>query len=44
MPAPISGACWSASSLQEAAAEYERAFEIGSKALPTDFEGRIEWI
>ena len=30
--------------LQEAAAEYERAFEIGSKALPTDFDGRIEWI
>ena len=30
--------------LHEAAAEYERAFEIGSKALPTDFDGRIEWI
>ena len=30
--------------LQEAAAEYERAFEIGSRALPGDFDGRIEWI
>ncbi len=30
--------------LQEAAAEYERAFAIGSVALPTDFDGRIEWI
>ncbi len=30
--------------LQEAAAEYERAFQIGSRALPSDFDGRIEWI
>ena len=30
--------------LQEAAAEYERAFEMGSRALPGDFDGRIEGI